>query len=122
MISKIIAVIFTLGLLIGSFLVYNNRQNKITDLDTQLTELRKTKNETVTAVQTSNTFTSNKGVKVTVYMPEKNGVVTSPQAVLGQVPGNWSFEASFPVILEDANGKIIVQAYTWTFEGISTSN
>lgn len=35
--------------------------------------------------------------------------VTSPLEVKGEARGNWYFEASFPVKLEDANGAVIAQ-------------
>jgi hypothetical protein len=35
--------------------------------------------------------------------------VTSPLTVTGQARGNWYFEATFPIILEDAAGNVLVQ-------------
>jgi hypothetical protein len=55
-------------------------------------------------------FTSPKGVKIIVTEPLKNSLVKSPLTVKGSVPGNWSFEASFPVKLLDANRKIVAQS------------
>jgi hypothetical protein len=57
----------------------------------------------------SDTYTSRKGIKVIIYSPSKNSKVTSPLAVLGKVPGSWSFEANFPVQLKDSNGGIVAQ-------------
>ncbi|HTP57085.1 MAG TPA: Gmad2 immunoglobulin-like domain-containing protein [Candidatus Paceibacterota bacterium] len=35
--------------------------------------------------------------------------VTSPLTVRGQARGTWYFEATFPVVLEDAAGNVLVQ-------------
>lgn len=43
--------------------------------------------------------------KIFVSQPLKNTVVKSPLVVKGEARGNWYFEASFPVVLIDANGK-----------------
>lgn len=37
-------------------------------------------------------------------------LITSPLRLTGEARGNWYFEASFPVVLQDANGKILAQA------------
>lgn len=52
----------------------------------------------------SNEYTSGKGIKILIDMPKKGQSVSVPFTVSGQVPGNWSFEASFPVELLDKNG------------------
>ncbi|OGZ68643.1 MAG: hypothetical protein A3D44_03965 [Candidatus Staskawiczbacteria bacterium RIFCSPHIGHO2_02_FULL_42_22] len=41
--------------------------------------------------------------------PLPNDVLVSPIMVTGQARGNWFFEASFPVALLDANGKVLAQ-------------
>lgn len=43
------------------------------------------------------TFTSMKGVKVELNDWIDNRVLASPTTITGRVPGNWSFEASFPI-------------------------
>ena len=45
--------------------------------------------------------------KIQVSSPQANQVVTSPLVVTGQARGPWYFEASFPVRLLDANGKVL---------------
>jgi len=52
-------------------------------------------------------YTSVKGVKIIVDQPTKNELVSLPLKISGKVPGNWSFEASFPVELQDSNGKAL---------------
>lgn len=45
--------------------------------------------------------------KIFVSQPLENTVIKSPLVVKGEARGNWYFEASFPVILIDGNGKEI---------------
>lgn len=44
---------------------------------------------------------------IRVTLPAPNAVVSSPLTVRGEARGSWYFEASFPVQLLDANGKIL---------------
>lgn len=46
---------------------------------------------------------------IRVSSPRPNQAVKSSLTVLGEARGNWFFEASFPIELLDANGKIIAQ-------------
>ena len=46
---------------------------------------------------------------IRVNFPAKDEVVTSPLIVSGEARGTWYFEASFPVVLVDWDGKIIAQ-------------
>lgn len=54
-------------------------------------------------------FTSPKGVTVRLHDWAERQVVTSPLTISGEIPGNWSFEASFPIVLLDPTGEIIGQ-------------
>ncbi|MFA6131232.1 MAG: Gmad2 immunoglobulin-like domain-containing protein [Patescibacteria group bacterium] len=36
-----------------------------------------------------------------------NQVITSPVSIYGEARGTWFFEASFPIIIEDAQGKVV---------------
>ncbi len=47
--------------------------------------------------------------EVTVSSPKAEAVVTSPLLVQGIAAGNWFFEASLRISVEDANGKTIGQ-------------
>lgn len=46
---------------------------------------------------------------IKVIRPGQNEVVSNPLVVEGQARGSWYFEASFPVVLVDWDGKIIAQ-------------
>jgi hypothetical protein len=41
--------------------------------------------------------------------PRPNQAITSPLVITGEARGNWFFEASFPVVLVDWDGRIIAQ-------------
>ena len=67
---------------------------KITDLQSQLSSRVITE------------YTSTKGIKVKVVTARQS---TGHFVVAGLVPGNWSFEASFPAQLKDGSGSVIAQ-------------
>ena len=46
---------------------------------------------------------------IRVDYPLPNQVITSPLSIKGQARGSWFFEASFPVVLVDWDGRIIAQ-------------
>jgi hypothetical protein len=53
---------------------------------------------------------SEKSVKLIVTEPLTNTTVLSPLTIRGVVPGNWSFEAAFPIQVLDSSGKVIGRA------------
>ncbi len=59
------------------------------------------------------TFTQNIGNElektnlIKITSPRPNASIQSPLTVEGQARGTWYFEASFPIQLKDANGKVI---------------
>ena len=53
--------------------------------------------------------TSDKGVKIVVNSPMRADQISSPVAIAGTVPGNWSFEGQFTVRLLNNNGIIIAE-------------
>lgn len=48
---------------------------------------------------------------IVIESPEKDSEISSPLIVTGLAKGNWFFEASFPMILTDWDGKIIAQSH-----------
>lgn len=47
---------------------------------------------------------------IKLVTPRPNDIVKSPLIIEGQARGTWYFEASFPVTLTDADGKILARA------------
>lgn len=43
--------------------------------------------------------------------PQPNETISSPLVIKGEARGNWFFEASFPVVLVDWDGRIIAESY-----------
>lgn len=58
-------------------------------------------------VETTKTFKSDKGIELRINNWSDNKQISSPLTITGEVPGNWSFEASFPVVVVDWDGLII---------------
>ena len=54
-------------------------------------------------------FTSTKGVTIQLDYWTDAMTITSPLTITGKVPGSWSFEGSFPVILKDGAGNTLAQ-------------
>lgn len=54
-------------------------------------------------------FTSEGGIPI-VLDEWTEAPISSPLTVSGEVPGSWSFEASFPVRLTDADGTVLAEA------------
>lgn len=122
--SLLVAVMIILGIVIvaagSAWTAYQSRQQEVDRLNQQTQQLNgevaRLKGD-ITTLQSKPTeqatpvtdYFSSKGVKVRVYAPAKDTKVTSPVAVVGEVPGSWSFEASFPVKLIDGSGKTIAQ-------------
>jgi hypothetical protein len=111
----LLVIIVALAAALGT---YFWQQQRIANLNDEITTLQAkstaTKNEQPDASQPSGTtaaikptYTSQKGVKIVVYAPSTGAAISSPLAVVGEVPGSWSFEASFPITLEDKSGKVV---------------
>lgn len=48
---------------------------------------------------------------IIIDSPKANEIIQSPLIIKGKAKGNWFFEATFPVILTDWDGKIIAESY-----------
>ncbi len=123
-IVKLIAVVVLILAGAGAvYAMYAWQQTKVSDLNDQVSSLN-TKVSSLqaqlgaqcqsTAPQTSLPcpsygVSSGKKVAAVVYSPTAQQKVTSPLAVIGKIPGNWSFEAQFPVELKDSKGVIVAK-------------
>lgn len=114
--STVLIILLILALLVGSvagtYVWQNNKVNDLSkdkeNLTAQVAKLRNEVNQ-LKATKTDIVYTSQKGVKINIYTPANDSQISSPLTVLGEVPGNWSFEASFPVQLKDSNGNVVIQ-------------
>ena len=59
---------------------------------------------------------------ITVSQPVINQTVTSPLTITGEARGKWYFEASFPVILLDANNQELAKGVAEAQGGWMTEN
>lgn len=58
---------------------------------------------------TTRRYQSSGGVEIEIDNWADDKKVASPLEITGRVPGNWSFEASFPIVLESSSGEQIAQ-------------
>lgn len=66
---------------------------------------------TVTPNATPETESDTGNELIRVTSPRPRALVSSPLIISGQARGNWFFEASFPIRLEDTNGKTIAEGH-----------
>lgn len=110
-------VLLLVGLAAG--LTYNWQHSQVIVLNQQISDLNKQLNtaksqnqassSTSPTVASQNAYTSVKSVSIRVFSPQSNEKITNPLAIIGQAPGNWSFEASFPVKLLNSKGAVVAQ-------------
>ncbi len=110
-----VAVLFVLA--IG--FTYNWQHDQVKSLNQQISELSKQLNlakvqnqGTTSTSQTppaQTSYISLKSVSVKIFSPLSNEKASNPLAIIGQVPGNWSFEASFPIKLLNSMGVVVAQ-------------
>lgn len=48
---------------------------------------------------------------ITVTSPTQNQLISSPLTITGQARGQWYFEATFPVELQDMSGSVIADGF-----------
>lgn len=111
--KRILSSLLILILIAGAgYGVYYWQQTKVQDLTRQSSDLQtklQQANDTISK-QPNYVYKSAKGVNIRVYTPLAKAKLTSPVGIVGEVPGNWSFEAQFPVELRDAAGKTVIQS------------
>ncbi|HEV8677448.1 MAG TPA: Gmad2 immunoglobulin-like domain-containing protein [Candidatus Paceibacterota bacterium] len=70
-----------------------------------------TKTGSETASTTPSSQTAGIADLISVSAPRVNASVSSPLAVSGSARGTWYFEATFPIVLQDASGSTIAQGH-----------
>lgn len=112
MISRTNALITTLIIIIialAGYLVYQNQADVLaipTPQEQPKPAEQPTPSPTPSPIPTP-TPTSTQNPLIQVTSPTQNSLVTSPLQITGQARGNWYFEASFPIRLEDASGTVL---------------
>ncbi len=108
----LVGLIVALLLIAVGFSVYVWQQTQVQELSRQKDDLQVQVQKATEAAsrQPIYSYKSDKGVNISVYTPLAGARASSPLHIVGQVPGNWSFEAQFPIELKDAGGKVIAQA------------
>jgi hypothetical protein len=51
---------------------------------------------------------------IRISSPRPNQIITNPLEITGEARGYWFFEASFPIVITDWDGRIIAQHYIMT--------
>ncbi len=86
-----------------------NRQCHDTATDTTYDE-QSGQNNNQNLAPSTHTYTSQGGIAIQLDDWIDQKVITSPATITGKVPGNWSFEASFPIELQTSEGHSLVKA------------
>jgi len=68
------------------------------------------------------TGTTTEEFPITVDFPKTNQIVKSPIKISGKVRGNWFFEGSFPIKLEDADGNVLGTSIATSTESWMTTD
>lgn len=85
--KKLLTIIIILGIIFGGYYFFSNKNAQ---------EITNTSSDAPGAEE---------GLRLYTLLPDM--LITSPLTVVGEIPGTWYFEGSFPVILEDIDGNII---------------
>lgn len=116
-VSTVVLAVIAAGLIAG--LLYINYQRNLTagrlnqitsernEAQRQLAIAKGDTDGTDTHATAGSDYTSAKGVAVVVTSPAKDTTIKSPLTVSGKVPGNWSFEGQFGVMLKASDGTVI---------------
>ncbi len=97
-------------ILAGAGLIFALRNNDTQSPDTNVVvDPNNTNGSNNNGTGTTTAPAQNSMIKVTSPLP--NSVVRSPLTITGEARGGWYFEATFPVKILDANGKVLGQHY-----------
>lgn len=111
--KKILSVLFILG--VATFLVFVQFSPNSTTDDSKILSGDEKEAETVSSGEEIDPEIGNlieaKADLIKVEDPALGAQVNSPLSIVGQARGYWFFEASFPVVLTDWDGRIIAEGY-----------
>ena len=103
----LIGALFTAIILLGAWLLFYNKAQAPAEVILGGNE-NPVVSTTTTPVTPVTPVQSGQGL-ITVAIPKANQIITSPITVSGEAKGNWFFEASAPVEIRDATGKLLGQ-------------
>lgn len=119
----LIVILLFITMVATGYGVYSWQRNDINKLRSDLSRANsQNKKSNGNDQKPTTTFTSLKGVTATIYIPLVDQQARNPVVVLGQIPGNWSFEASFPVQLTNSKGVVIAQSNAQIYGDWMTSS
>lgn len=101
-----IFLIILIILILGGLGIYLARRANIT-VPVTVTYTYQTPYSTPTSTTTPPIATSTTNSMIRVTTPVANALVKSPLTIKGEARGNWYFEASFPIKVLDATGKVL---------------
>jgi hypothetical protein len=119
--KTILGILIAIALVIGGYLLFANRTDDVNTNNNVATTTTDVVDNSTTSSDTTNSTTTNTNnnsnstgtvvstADIRITSPKSGSTVSSPLKVTGEAKGNWFFEASAPVYLEDANGKKIAQ-------------
>src|ERR1041385_5818349 len=99
--------IMTLIVVVLAFLLFAIPAHAPTTSETQTNQQANDQQPTTTAIDPNAPLHD----RVKVTLPQKGATVSSPIAVTGEAPGNWFFEASFPIKVKDKDGNTIATTH-----------
>ncbi len=106
--NVVIGILFIVIIILGAWLLFYNKAEAPSDILINNGVTPPVTTPTTTPVATSTPVQSGEGL-IKVTYPQKNQIVSSPITVTGEAKGGWYFEASAPVKILDANGKVLGQ-------------
>lgn len=114
LVSSLLFILLGAVLVVASaYVTYVWQHDKVSKLQSQVVTLQSQvealQRLMATPAAAGTEYRSPKGVKAVLFAPASGATVTSPIGVIGTIPGSWSFEASFPVLLKDSTGAVIAQ-------------
>jgi len=109
--AGIIAIVIALLLILGlGYLILRDDNRPATNGNGATTTPNGTDNGNGTTTPNGDVGKPFQNDMIRVSTPLPNAVVGSPLIVRGEARGGWYFEASFPIKILDANGKVLAQA------------
>jgi hypothetical protein len=73
-------------------------------------------------IELSGQISDETGNSINITSPDRNATVTPPLLIEGEAPGDWYFEATFPIVLTDWDGRIIAEGYAQATDDWMTSD